>query len=74
MPVLRDTLLKLMPRRWREAAERDSRLWKTTCTNCGRVSNMWDMGGVRWKAYGSPLTGMRCPDCGRMTMHRISKD
>jgi hypothetical protein len=73
MPVLRDTILKLMPRRWREEAERDSRLWKTTCKTCGHASNIWDLGGMRWKAAGNPTRALRCPTCARMTLHQLAK-
>ena len=73
MPKLRDIILRLMPRTWREAAIADSKLWQTRCSSCGHLSNFWDMGGLRWKAYGEPLTGFPCPTCGRFRMHKITK-
>ncbi len=71
--ALRDLILKVMPRRWREDAIRDSKLWITDCTACGHQSNVWDLGGMRWRAYGEPLTSMRCLGCGKVAMQRIHK-
>jgi len=62
-----------MPKRWQEDAERDSRLWVTECTRCDAVSNVWELGGMRWRAVGRPLTGMRCTSCSRFAMQRIHK-
>ncbi len=73
MPILRSLVLAAMPHRWRLAAEADSRLWRTECTRCGHVSNVWELGGMRWKAAGRPLTLMRCTGCGKPAMQRISK-
>ncbi len=73
MPFLRSVVLALLPPRWRADAERDSRLWLTECTRCGHVSTVWDLGGMRWRAAGRPLTGMRCIGCNKFAMQRISK-
>lgn len=71
MPVLRNTILRLMPRSWREDAERSSRQWMGTCQTCGTVTSMWDLGGLRWRAAGKPVTLLRCPTCQRPRMHRF---
>ena len=73
MPILRNAILKLMPKRWRDDAIRDSQTWITDCTACGHQSNVWALGGLRWKAYGKPLTLMRCIGCGKAKMQRIHK-
>ncbi len=73
MPFLRALVLGMMPQSWRDDAERDSRLWVTECTRCGNISNIWELGGMRWRAAGRPLTGMRCTGCGKFAMQRISK-
>ena len=73
MPILRDLVLRLMPEAWVRDAERSSRLWLTKCTRCGATSNVWDLGGLRWRAAGRPLTLMRCTGCGKPAMQRISK-
>lgn len=74
MPILRDAILRLMPKSWRTDAQRDSRLWLTTCNTCGNRSNIWDLGGMRWRAYGKPVTMLRCPVCDRSRMHKLAKE
>lgn len=73
MPFLRDTVLSLMPKAWAVSAEADSKLWRTDCMSCGHQSNVWELGGMRWKAYGRPMTSFRCLGCGKVKMHRIHK-
>ena len=73
MPFLRSLVLRALPQRWRADAERDSRLWRTECTGCGHISNVWELGGLRWRAVGQPLTAMRCAGCGKVRMQRISR-
>ena len=70
MPILRDLLLRLMPEAWVRDAERSSRLWLTECTRCGATSNVWDLGGLRWRAAGRPLTVMRCGGSAMQRLHR----
>jgi hypothetical protein len=38
------------------AMERDSRLWKGECPHCRAQTSLWEIGGVRYKAIGEPLT------------------
>lgn len=73
MPFLRDTILSVMPASWRESAIADSKTWIADCTRCDNRSNVWDLGGMRWKAYGQPLTLFPCPVCRRPTMHKLHK-
>ncbi len=73
MPFLRDTILSLMPKTWRASAMADSKLWLTRCTGCEHQSNVWDLGGMRWKAFGEPLTSFPCPACGKVKMHKLTK-
>ena len=73
VPSLRDTILRLMPKNWRNSAIVDSKRWQTRCTKCQSRSTVWDLGGMRWKAYGEPLTGFRCPVCNTFTMHKITR-
>ena len=53
------------------AMERDSRLWKAECPHCQAQTSLWEMGGIRYKAVGEPLTRLRCPKCGQMGWMRI---
>ena len=53
------------------AMERDSRLWKGECPHCRAQTSLWEIGGVRYKAIGEPLTRLRCAKCGQMGWMRI---
>ncbi len=61
-----------LPKRWAAAMEAESRAWAITCQKCGNESNVWDAGGVRWKAVGNPVKLFRCPTCGP-ALHRLEK-
>jgi len=69
MGVLRNLLLAIVPASWAESMERDSRGWKLVCP-CGHTRSIWEIGGIRWKAYGEPRKLLRCPGCGRLRWHR----
>ena len=71
--MLRNAILALMPKSWRAAMEAESRQWLTKCPNCGHTSNIWDIGGIRYKAYGNPRTGIWCSACGKLGMHTVTK-
>jgi phage terminase large subunit GpA-like protein len=73
MPWMRDTILKLMPASWREAAIADSKTWMATCPHCGHVASIWHYGGLRWKASGEPVKGLTCLSCGKFGMQKVRK-
>ncbi|MDZ4809478.1 MAG: hypothetical protein SGI96_14605 [Bacteroidota bacterium] len=50
----------------------DSKLYRFTCS-CGKESSIFDIGGIRYKAYGTPKTGVRCPHCKKRSMLKIYK-
>ncbi|HKB03050.1 MAG TPA: hypothetical protein VKD90_12570 [Gemmataceae bacterium] len=62
----------IMPRSWFESAEADSKTWMVRCP-CGAERSVWDLGGIRWKAKGSPRWLMRCCTCGRRRWHKVEK-
>ncbi len=64
-------LKRLLPRRWAEDMEAQSRRWMMRCNECGHERSVWDAGGVRWKAAGSPTKLTPCPQCGRNTWHQV---
>ena len=74
-----DGSLSRMQRRFRSlsspelfaAMERDSRLWKAECPNCRAQTSIWEIGGIRYKAVGEPLTRLLCPKCGQKGWMRI---
>lgn len=53
--------------------EEESRRWMYTCSSCGEESNIWESGGIRYKAKGEPKMGIRCPKCGKVGIQQIKK-
>ena len=51
--------------------EAESRQWLTRCLTCGHISNVWEMGGVRYKAAGQSRNLLFCKPCGRKRCHLI---
>ncbi len=56
------------------AMEADSRAWKLHCGKCGHAVSIWDIGGIRYKAYGNSRMLRRCPNCRRISWQRLAKD
>ena len=53
--------------------ERESRQWLIECPHCGHQDNVWERGGVRYKASGTKAVYGRCRACGetgKLTIHR----
>ena len=50
----------------------DSKRYRFTCS-CGKETSIWDIGGIRYKAAGKPITGVKCPLCGKFSMQKIYK-
>lgn len=55
-----------------EKMKADSQTYKFDCA-CGKTSDIWEIGGIRYKAYGEPYTGVKCPGCGKFAMRKIYK-
>ncbi len=70
---LRGLLLSLMSPSRRAAVEADSRAWKASCPHCGLTTSIWDLGGLRSKAAGRPVTSRRCRGCGKIGAHRLAR-
>lgn len=57
-------LILLLPKHWSDAIRADSEQWVLTCPTCGTVRSVWDIGGVRYKAYSrGKFTGLYCQTC-----------
>lgn len=69
---LRSFIMWFMSPATKAAAEAESRKWIATCPNCGRETSIWDLGGLRYKASGTPSRGMVCAGCGKRGMHPIT--
>jgi hypothetical protein len=52
----------------------ESKQWKFTCSNCGKVSSIWELGGIRYKAAGKPNDRIRCPHCRKNGWQKVYKD
>ena len=70
---LRDIILWFMPPAMKVDAEADSRKWVATCPRCQAESSVWEMGGIRYKAAGTKITLVRCPNCGKQSFMQIHK-
>lgn len=53
--------------------EAESKLWMMQCSNCKFERSIWEMGGVRWKAAGSPRVYRLCTNCGQKNWQTIYK-
>lgn len=73
MSLIQRFFKAIFPRSWAESMEADSRAWMMRC-RCGFAQSIWDLGGIRWKAAGSPRQYRRCPKCGERSWHTISRD
>lgn len=66
-------LRAILPGRWFEQIEAESREWIMTCSQCGAQRSIWDAGGVRWKAKGERVFHARCTSCRRGMVHRMKR-
>jgi hypothetical protein len=64
-------LLGLLPQKWADSMEAESRTWMMRCPNCEHEVSVWDAGGVRWKAAGRSKRLLRCQACGQVDMHLV---
>lgn len=61
----------VLPKRWMAVLEAHSRAWILECS-CGRVTSVWETGGIRYRAAGKRSLFIPCPNCGWKS-HRLSK-
>ena len=54
------------------AIRAETREWLIEC-KCGHKRDLWDAGGVRYRAAGEPREYYKCPRCGKRTWHKIRK-
>lgn len=55
------------------AMEAESRSWLLKCSNCSHERSVWELGGIRYKAQGSPRLYRACPNCGQRNWHALYK-
>lgn len=73
MSRTQQVLKSILPRRWAEAMEAESRAWMARCEECRQERSIWDLGGIRWLAAGNPRRRLGCPHCARTTWHMIQR-
>ncbi len=74
MSPLQKFFVSVLPRRWAESMEAESRSWVMRCA-CGCTQSIWNLGGIRWKATQSlTFSFMKCPQCGKSTWHKLYRD
>jgi hypothetical protein len=71
--ALRDVILRFMPASWRADAMAQTKAWRVQFSGCPHESNLWDVGGLRWKASGSFTTRARCPVCGSVSSAKVAR-
>jgi hypothetical protein len=55
------------------AMEAESRTWRMKCVHCDNQFSVWDIGGIRFKAAGTPKRYAACPACGRRAWTVLSR-
>ncbi|WP_432448717.1 hypothetical protein [Aliiroseovarius marinus] len=53
--------------------EAETRKWWVTCKTCGHSKNLWEVGGVRYKATGTKASRGFCSKCGQKRWLKIHK-
>jgi hypothetical protein len=72
MTLIQKVVIALMPKTWADDMRRESLGLMQRCA-CGHEISVWDAGGIRWKAKGTPKRLLACPGCGKVTVHSIYK-
>jgi hypothetical protein len=62
--------MKIFPASWAEDMRAESLTWFARCP-CGFERSIWEIGGIRWKAKGTPRRMMDCPSCKQRTWHTV---
>jgi len=72
MSSLQKLVAAVLPKKWAESMEAESRSWMIRCP-CGFEQSVWELGGIRWKAAGNPRRLLHCSKCGQTTWPTIYK-
>jgi hypothetical protein len=73
MSLLRKMILSFVSRERAAAMEKESRAWILHCEACGHEVSVWDLGGLRYGARGTPRHFGRCPGCRRRSWMALGK-
>ena len=72
MPAEHRFLKFILPAKAFAAIKAGTKQWLAECP-CGHKRDVWDSGGVRYKAAGEPKHRRHCPACGKKTWHKFRK-
>ena len=72
MPAEHRFLKFILPAKAFEAVKAGTKQWLAECP-CGHKRDVWDSGGVRYKAAGEPRWLGYCPACGKATWRKIRR-
>lgn len=56
-------LRAVLPAKWLADLEAETRCWEVACKTCGRSKDLWEAGGLRWRATGTSQTAGFCTAC-----------
>ena len=73
MSRIQQVISQRVPAAWAASMEAESRTWMVRCRSCGFERSLWELGGIRWKGSGKSWTWGRCPECGKLGVHSISR-
>jgi hypothetical protein len=71
MSFIQKFVSAVLPKRWLDAMEKDSRAWRVHC-KCGHGNSLWDLGGMRGKNAGKTHWRRKCEKCGQKSWQVIS--
>lgn len=75
MSFLQRLIFLFVTRRCAESMEAESRAWKLRCASCGDEVSIWELGGIRWKAYSrGKRIYRRCQKCGTKSWQEMYYD
>jgi hypothetical protein len=72
MSFMQKLFVALLPKKWAQSMEAESRTWMARCS-CGFERSVWEAGGIRWKAAGKEYWFLACPHCGQSHWHTVYK-
>jgi hypothetical protein len=72
MGLIRSLVFAVVSKKTAAAMEAESRRWVMTCP-CGFETSIWEMGGIRYKAIGTPWKIARCAKCRRIITGFLTK-
>lgn len=72
MGLFQRIITAVLPRTKAAELEKESRAWIVTCDDCETKRSVWELGGIRWKASGSPRWRIGCETCGAKRWHTLS--